>query len=80
LAIDLAFVEADTLAAVGASFATLTQAEIGVVFVIGDPLFFSERQQVAGAALTARLPTVYIWREHVEAGGLMSYGVDLQEN
>ena len=28
-------------------------------------------------AATTRLPTVYDYREHVEAGGLISYGVNL---
>jgi ABC transporter substrate binding protein len=31
-------------------------------------------------ALASRLPTVYTFREHVEDGGLISYGVDLRQN
>ena len=34
---------------------------------------------MAELAIAARLPVVYGFREHVEAGGLMSYGVDLRE-
>ena len=34
--------------------------------------------QIAAAALAMRLPTVYGYREHVIAGGLISYGVDLR--
>jgi putative ABC transport system substrate-binding protein len=29
--------------------------------------------------MTARLPTMYSFRENVEAGGLMSYGIVLRE-
>ena len=31
-------------------------------------------------ALAVRLPTMFGYREHVEAGGLMSYGIDLRAN
>ena len=35
------------------------------------------RQPIAEAAASKRLPTIYGYREHVEAGGLVSYGVNL---
>jgi putative tryptophan/tyrosine transport system substrate-binding protein len=35
------------------------------------------RKQIAEAEATKRLPTVYGYREHVEAGGLISYGINL---
>src|SRR5262245_4471455 len=34
-------------------------------------------KQIAEAAAAKKLPTVYGYREHVEAGGLISYGVNL---
>jgi putative ABC transport system substrate-binding protein len=52
----------------------------GAVFVIGDAMFFSERDRIAAVALSARLPTMFIFRDHVKAGGLMSYGVNLTAN
>ncbi len=36
-----------------------------------------ERARIAASAATTRLPTVYGYREHVESGGLISYGVSL---
>jgi putative tryptophan/tyrosine transport system substrate-binding protein len=39
-----------------------------------DPLMTANRLRINGLALAARLPTVYSYRENVEAGGLMSYG------
>ena len=35
------------------------------------------RKQTAEAAAAKKLASVYGYREHVEAGGLISYGVDL---
>jgi ABC-type uncharacterized transport system substrate-binding protein len=37
-----------------------------------------DRTQIAIAAATTRLPTVFGYREHVETGGLISYGVNLE--
>jgi putative ABC transport system substrate-binding protein len=34
---------------------------------------------MAALAMTARLPTMYSFRENVEADGLMSYGIVLRE-
>src|SRR5215469_2142245 len=44
------------------------------LYVVGDALVISHRIQINTLALIARLPTTYIVREHVLAGGLMSYG------
>ena len=44
------------------------------LYICNDPLFFTNRIRVNTLALGARLPTMYGFREHVEAGGLMSYG------
>ena len=44
------------------------------LYVCGDPLTTTNRVRINTLALTARLPMIYGLREHVEAGGLMSYG------
>ncbi len=36
-----------------------------------------EREQIIRLAAKHRLPAIYEWREHVEAGGLMAYGGSL---
>ena len=48
--------------------------------VIVDGMFFQERKRIAQLAASARLPAVYGFREHVDAGGLISYGVNLADN
>jgi putative ABC transport system substrate-binding protein len=41
---------------------------------VGDPLVGANRTRIMTFALTARLPTIFNTRDHVQAGGLMSYG------
>jgi putative ABC transport system substrate-binding protein len=54
------------------------QAEnVGIVVVLQSNLLILERVRIAANAAATRLPTVYGYREHVEAGGLISYGVNL---
>src|SRR6516225_5786738 len=49
----------------------------GILLVPVDTTFYSRRQQIADLATTTRLPAIYGYREHVEVGGLMSYGPDI---
>jgi len=44
------------------------------LYVCSDPLVNTNRIHIGTLALGARLPTMYVAREFVEAGGLMSYG------
>src|SRR5262245_3147019 len=44
------------------------------LYVCIDTVLFSNRISVNTLALSARLPTIFLNREYVEAGGLMSYG------
>jgi putative ABC transport system substrate-binding protein len=44
------------------------------LYVVVDTLITANRTRIAAAALAARLPTIYDFREHVVLGGLMSYG------
>jgi putative ABC transport system substrate-binding protein len=44
------------------------------VYVVAEPLIFSNRARIHTLAMAARLPAIYNSREYVEMGGLMSYG------
>jgi putative tryptophan/tyrosine transport system substrate-binding protein len=61
------------------AFRTFVGDHVDVVLIPADAMFFSEREQIAALAIRARLPTVFRWREHVTAGGLVSYGPDLRD-
>jgi putative tryptophan/tyrosine transport system substrate-binding protein len=49
------------------------------LIVLEDPLTFSQRREIAARAAKLRLPTIYGYREFVEAGGLVSYGTDRRQ-
>ena len=47
------------------------------LYVCGDLLMFTNRIRINTLAQGARLPTIYVTRAYVDAGGLLSYGVEL---
>lgn len=58
----------------------LADAGVQAVIVSRDSMFFSERRRIADMALALRLPTTFAFRENVEAGGLIGYGVNAAAN
>ena len=44
--------------------------------LLADPSFIEHRALIAELARNARLPTAFQRRENVEAGGLLAYGAD----
>jgi putative ABC transport system substrate-binding protein len=61
------------------AFASLTQERSDGLYVLGGGQMRAQKR-IAGFALKSRLPSVYVNREFVDAGGLMSYGADLSES
>jgi putative ABC transport system substrate-binding protein len=49
------------------------------LYVVGDSLVDANRIRINTLALSARLPTMHIAKEFVEAGGLMSYGPNVAD-
>ena len=61
------------------AFATMARERVGGVFVAASTLTRVERTPLAQLAIKYRLPSMFGTRENVEAGGLMSYGADLND-
>jgi putative ABC transport system substrate-binding protein len=58
---------------------SLESLKADALYVTSDALFNANRIRINTFTLSARLPTIYPFREHVEAGGLISYGVNIPD-
>jgi putative tryptophan/tyrosine transport system substrate-binding protein len=56
-----------------AAFTAVTAA-VSALYAVSDPLVLASRARINTLAQALRLPTMYAFRDYVEAGGLMSYG------
>ena len=61
-------------------FAALSKQRPDGLYVGGGPLMRTNEKRIAGFALKSRLPSMYYFREAVDAGGLMYYGADLADS
>jgi putative ABC transport system substrate-binding protein len=59
--------------------ASAAKSGANALFIIRDALFNTHVAQIAQSAIKHRLPAVYERTDFVEAGGLMSYGVNLSD-
>ena len=57
------------------AFQTARKGRADAVLALASRVLFTDRTQVAELAVKNRLPAIYGEREHVEAGGLVAYGV-----
>jgi len=60
-------------------FAEMLQERVGGFLDIASPLTFARRTALAELALEHRLAGIFGLKEYAEAGGLMSYGADLND-
>ena len=61
------------------AFAAMARQRAEVLLVAHGPTFLVHRARLAELAVKGRLPTMYSFREHVEAGGLMAYAVNMTD-
>ena len=61
-------------------FAALNKQRPDGLYVGGGALMYPNRKRIADLALKSRLPSMYVRRESVDAGGLMYYGADLADS
>ena len=68
---------ANAKAEFGAAVGEIVRQGSQAVVVVADPLYLNERASLQTLMQGIRLPVAYAWREHVVAGGLLSYAADL---
>jgi len=76
---ELIVVEAGSDRDIEAAFATFTQRGAGALLVGTGSSLYSRRARLVALAAQHRIPTIYVLREFVTAGGLMSYGTSITD-
>jgi len=61
------------------AFRAAKRSRAEALYVLTTPVLFRERSKIAQLALKDRLPTSFAHREHVDDGGLMSYGPNFND-
>jgi ABC-type uncharacterized transport system substrate-binding protein len=59
------------------AFASIVAAQAQALIVVVDPLTVRYRDRVVELAMRHRLPAMYGFREFIDAGGLIAYGVNV---
>jgi putative tryptophan/tyrosine transport system substrate-binding protein len=76
---ELLLLNAGTVQEIDTAFAAMSDRGAGALLVPGDIFFTNQRDQIVSSAARRSIPTIFPFRESVSAGGLMSYGNNLNE-
>jgi putative ABC transport system substrate-binding protein len=79
IGLEVQVLKASTAREIEASFAALSHERADALFVAPDGFFTSRRVQFAILAARIGIPATYSNRLTVEAGGLMSYGINIAD-
>jgi ABC-type uncharacterized transport system substrate-binding protein len=63
----------------GKALAEIAQSSPDMMVVLNDPFMFTHRKAIVETAGRLRLPSIYGYREFVDDGGLISYGVSITD-
>jgi putative ABC transport system substrate-binding protein len=61
-------------------FSAMTKERAGGVIILTSSMFYAERTRIAELAAQSRVPAIYAVKEFAEAGGLMTYGINIHES
>jgi putative ABC transport system substrate-binding protein len=76
--VELDVLKASTDGEIDAAFATLQQLHVGALIVDDDPFFRSRHSSLGVLASRRAVPAIHGWSGFVWAGGLISYGPNLE--
>ena len=61
------------------AFSAMAKARAGALIIFPSPMFYVNYRRLVDLAAQHRLPAMYVFREAVEAGGLMCYGANIPD-
>ena len=61
------------------AFEAMTEWQAEALLTFPSPMFYANYKRLVDLAAKHRLPTMYVFREAADAGGLMCYGADIPE-
>ncbi|HEU4344460.1 MAG TPA: ABC transporter substrate-binding protein [Candidatus Binatia bacterium] len=79
LGVQLQYLEVRAPEDIETAFRVATKGRADAVLVLTSPVLVSQRTQLADLAVKSGVPATYQASEYVEAGGLMSYGVNIAD-
>ena len=79
LAVQIQALEMKSSKDLDGAFEMANKGHARALIVLSNPLTLASRALIGEIAVKRRLPTMYLYRAHVEAGGLISYGPDLPD-
>src|SRR5262245_9306180 len=74
LGMTVLFTDVRVASDLGGAFVTMKQGRAGSFVILGGPMTWLNRQQIAEFAVQHRLPGIHFFREYAEAGLLLAYG------
>jgi putative ABC transport system substrate-binding protein len=79
LALQIRAVDVKNATDLSGAFGAAKDWRADALIVLSNPLSLAYRKQIGDFAEKAVLPAIYLYRAHVDAGGLISYGPDLPD-
>jgi putative ABC transport system substrate-binding protein len=80
LGVSLQIFELKNAADLDAALTAVANGNMDAIHAFPDGVTAASRVRIAEFALSHHLPSVFGWKAYVEAGGLMSYGPDLDDS
>jgi putative ABC transport system substrate-binding protein len=79
LGVQLVLAPAGTVTEIQETFATMSRERVSGVLVLSSPLYTAQGALLSDLQMKYRLPEIFANRANVDAGGLVSYGADLND-
>jgi putative ABC transport system substrate-binding protein len=79
LSVDIRAVDVRSVIDLDGAFDAAKNWHADALVVLSNPLSLAHRTRIGNLAEKVGLPSIYLYRAHVDAGGLISYGPDLPD-